>query len=235
MFLRLSLALCLLTALNGCGNRRISPDPTPSQSAQPSASPSTGRITAQISPSTTTQDAVMAEVTRLEQAGVLSDVITLEIYPVQITVTGPADVIARLQAQAKGSEQSDQAPHFESLSQRNSRITTAGQRIVSDQEAFENLWEEHTGSSSDLPRVDFEQQTVVAVMMGQKKTGGYQITITGVRKEGDALVVSYSEKMPASGSFNSQVLTAPAHLVRIDASAADGDFSTVRFEKTSAS
>ncbi|MGV3523654.1 MAG: protease complex subunit PrcB family protein [Candidatus Sericytochromatia bacterium] len=234
MLLRLSLALCLLATLNGCGNRQISPSPAPSSSTQPTASPSTGRITSRISPTTTTQDAVMAEVTRLEKEGVLSDVITLEIYPVQITATGPADVLARLQAQAKGSD-SDQTPHFESLSQRSSRITTAGQRMVSDQEAFENLWEEHTGSLSNLPSVDFEQQTVVAVMMGQKKTGGYQITITGVRKEGDDLVVSYSEKIPANGSFNSQVLTSPAHLVRIDASAAKGDFNTLRFEKTSAS
>lgn len=231
MFLRLCLALCLLHTLTGCGNRQISPSPAPSSSAQPSASP--GRITARISPTTSTQDSVMAEVTRLEEDGVLSDVITLEIYPVQITATGPADVITRLQNMAKGD--SDDSPRFESLSQRSSRITAAGQRIVSDQEAFANLWEDHTGSVSDLPSVDFDHQTVVAVLMGQKKTGGYQITITGVRKEGSVLVVSYSEKVPASGSFNSQVLTSPAHLVRIEASEADGDFSEVRFEKDSAS
>lgn len=126
------------------------------------------------------------------------------------------------------SSTSGTAVSFEALSNGTSRIKTAGQRSVTDSEGFDTLWEEHSGSSAIKPQVDFESESVLAVFAGQKPTGGYSIKITSVSLDGKALQVKYHETSPAKGSLNSQVLTSPAHIVKIGK--AKADFSSVEFE-----
>ena len=54
-----------------------------------------------------------------------------------------------------------------------------------------------------------ETQMAVAVFLGLRRTGGYGVTIPSVRYEGSRLVVRYTERRPAAGSFVPQVLTSP--------------------------
>lgn len=118
---------------------------------------------------------------------------------------------------------------FESLSTGTSRIKTQDQRVIADADGFADFWLEHAGSNAFLPEVDFSTQTVLAVFAGQKSTGGYSIRITAVKLANQQLTVSYHETEPAKGKLNSQVLNAPAHIVRIDKSKAAGDFTSVKF------
>jgi hypothetical protein len=52
------------------------------------------------------------------------------------------------------------------------------------------------------------------------------VQINGVRSEGDALVVQWSEAQPAGGQAAAQVMTAPSHIVLVPRHAGN-----VRFEK----
>ncbi|MBF2053670.1 MAG: protease complex subunit PrcB family protein [Candidatus Sericytochromatia bacterium] len=224
--------LALITLLGGllgaCGSRDI-PSPTPSSS--PSSVPVDQMSTVTLRPSIETQDALMAEVQRLEQAGTLSNVSIMESYPVQIALTGPADVVQRLQVMAAGSSNTGSSVSFESLSNRNSRRMSAGTEVVQSAEAWATLWSAHNGSSEEQPEVDFSRQSVLAVFAGEKPTGGYSIRITGIQQQGRSLVVSYSEASPGPDAMVTQVITAPAHLVRIDLSQQQGDFDTVSFQR----
>lgn len=225
--------LALITLLGGllgaCGSRDI-PNPTPSSSA--SSAPVDQMSTVTLRPSIETQDALIAEVQRLEQAGTLSNVSIMESYPVQIALTGPADVVQRLQAMAAGTgNTTGSSVSFESLSTVNSRRMSAGTEVVQSTAAWDTLWSAHNGSSDEQPEVDFSRQSVLAVFAGEKPTGGYSIRITGIQQQGSSLVVSYSETSPGPDAMVTQVITSPAHLVRIDLSQQQGDFETVSFQR----
>ena len=91
------------------------------------------------------------------------------------------------------------------------------QVVVRSQAEWSALWRKH---SSDLystpPTVLFDQEIVVAVFLGEKTTGGYDITIVRAEQNADELVIHYQEKTPAPGSPVIQVFQQPFHIVRIN-------------------
>ncbi|PIQ26932.1 hypothetical protein COW36_17015 [bacterium (Candidatus Blackallbacteria) CG17_big_fil_post_rev_8_21_14_2_50_48_46] len=239
-FVFLSLLSSLVFMLEpGCGIRKPTTTPLPSASpsispsSTPSSSPSPGStmIQAKILPSIETNDAVVAEAQKLQAQGLLTDLIILESYPVQISAKGTPEAIQKLQNLAKGTTGSS-ALTLETLSTRSSRILSSENLAVSDEASWQELWLRHYGSNSDRPMVNFETETVLAVFAGQKRTGGYSIRITQVAIKGSELVVSYQETAPSSSNLVSQSLSSPAHLVKVRSSKLAGDFSSVRFEKT---
>ncbi len=225
-------ALLIVTTASACGSRGANPSPSASPSASPTASASADvTITADISPSLETNDAVLAEVTRLQDAGTLTDVIVRESFPVQITATGPKSVIENLQAMAKGeSPTTGDSVSFTSLSQQGSRRKTAGMVVAGDQASFTKLWKEHTGSSENMPSVDFSKSAVIAIFAGEKSTAGYSVEVTAIKKSGQKLDVTYQVNEP-KGDFNAQVISYPAQLVTVSA-VENKDFTSVNYTKT---
>jgi hypothetical protein len=90
---------------------------------------------------------------------------------------------------------------------------------------WEALWRAHAPGRPE-PTVDLTKNMIVAVFLGSRPSSGYMVQITGVRREGDALVVQWSEVAPAKGQMAAQVMTAPSHIVQVPRH--DGP---VRFEK----
>lgn len=87
---------------------------------------------------------------------------------------------------------------------------------IRSREAWQTLWAQHVmGSPSALPIVDFSREIVLAVFAGERPTGGYEIVITTVEAGSGGLLVTYSETGPPPGSFLTQQLTHPYHLVRV--------------------
>lgn len=220
-------AMMLSQGLLACGNRnpKVTPEPNPSASTTPVQS----QVSASINPSLETNDAVIEEVNKLQDEGVLSDVMIMESYPVQISAKGPADVIKRLQAMAAGQSSQEQKVSFVTLSKRTSRIKDAGTKVVFDAASFDTLWLQHNGSTQQKPEVNFDSETVIAVFSGQKNTGGYLIEITRILQTGSQLNVYYKETSPGSEDLTSQVITSPAHLVKIPLSKSQKDFENVTF------
>ncbi|MFP5436840.1 MAG: protease complex subunit PrcB family protein [Bacteroidia bacterium] len=58
-----------------------------------------------------------------------------------------------------------------------------------------------------LPKVDFEKHSVVAVFMGQKSTGGYSITITDVSIAANTAEITVAKTSPTG--MATMALTAP--------------------------
>lgn len=228
------LGLSVFSLILACGIRKPGTTPTPTPSASGSSSPrpsaSPALITAEIRPSIETNDAVLAELDKLKQTNQITEATVRESFPVQITATGTAAAIQKLQKLAAGNS-TGTVLSFETLSSRTSRISSSQTQAVSDESSWQTLWKQHTGSDADRPMINFEIETVLAVFAGQKRSGGYSIKITQVQKQGEELLVQYQETAPSSGNLVSQNLTSPAHLVKVRSSKLNGEFSTVRFEK----
>jgi hypothetical protein len=84
-------------------------------------------------------------------------------------------------------------------------------RTASDWQA---LWKAHRGSGP-APPVDFAKETIAAVFLGTRPTGGYSIEIVRARRDGTALVLEYVERRPAADSIVTQALTSPFHIVKL--------------------
>jgi hypothetical protein len=66
-----------------------------------------------------------------------------------------------------------------------------------------------------LPGVDLERETLLAVFLGPKPTGGYAADVRGVTLEGGDLFVDLVETAPGPGTMTTQALTNPWLLVRV--------------------
>jgi len=107
--------------------------------------------------------------------------------------------------------------------------------VLRTQEAYEALWVDlHADRRTvpDPPSVDFRAQMVVAVVLGERPTGGYRVSVEEVRARTDAaqLRVAYTESRPGEGCAVVQVRTAPYVLVAVDRT---GDLSVLEDEDVS--
>lgn len=95
------------------------------------------------------------------------------------------------------------------------QITTPRREVIRDQASWDRRWSEMQLTRMAPPEVDFSGQMVVAVFMGQRRTGGYAIEVASVEVGAEELVITVRETSPAAGSINTQALTAPYHAVRV--------------------
>ena len=87
-------------------------------------------------------------------------------------------------------------------------------------------WKQHH-PDQPRPAVDFSKEMIVGVFMGSRPNAGFSTTILSATAANGALIVRYSEKVPAPGGISAQVLTFPFHLVAIPKAAV----TDVKFEK----
>jgi hypothetical protein len=66
-----------------------------------------------------------------------------------------------------------------------------------------------------LPEIDFKNETVIAVFMGVKKSGGYDIFITEIIETEKEINVMVKERKPSPDTVQIMVLTQPYHIVVI--------------------
>jgi len=91
--------------------------------------------------------------------------------------------------------------------------------IVVTAKEWKDLWLAHksgVSSGPQAPQVDFQEEMVVGVFSGEKRTGGYGIEIKRVELEaGKQVLVLWAETSPAPGSMVMEALTQPYHIVRL--------------------
>jgi hypothetical protein len=106
---------------------------------------------------------------------------------------------------------------FSTLAQgETSGVTVSASLAIKSQKAWQTLWAQHaTASPAAPPAVDFSREIVLAVFAGERRTGGYEVTITAVEARGGGVLVTYREAKPAPGIFLIQQLTHPYHFVII--------------------
>jgi PrcB C-terminal len=104
--------------------------------------------------------------------------------------------------------------------------SAASQSVVRTPEAWNGLWAS-LPTKQAAPQVAFDQMMVVGIFLGNRPTSGYKVEITGARKEGDDLVVTWREVPPAEGSSVNATVTSPFAVAGVTRH--DGN---VRFEKS---
>jgi len=92
--------------------------------------------------------------------------------------------------------------------------------VIRTEKEWEEFWHLHKKAilpEQQVPPVDFNQQMVIAVLSGEKRTGGYGIEITRVEEnlEKSQLEVFFLETHPSPKSMATQALTQPYHIVKL--------------------
>jgi hypothetical protein len=82
------------------------------------------------------------------------------------------------------------------------------------------LWRELSAArlpAPPAPPVDLAARTVLCVALGKRPSGGFGVAILGVERVGEKLVVHAHETLPAEGTQQVAMLTAPIALATIAA------------------
>ncbi len=92
--------------------------------------------------------------------------------------------------------------------------------VIKNEKEWRELWQVHSSSfapAKPVPSVDFNEEMIVAVFAGEKRTGGYEVEIAEIEADRTKrqLRVSYRESKPPPDAIVTQVLTQPYHIVKL--------------------
>lgn len=82
----------------------------------------------------------------------------------------------------------------------------SGTTVVTSQQQLQELYNKL--GWNDIPQIDFNKNNVVALFMGEKRTGGYSIGIKKVTIEGNTAIVTSIETKPQEGNVT-MAITSP--------------------------
>jgi hypothetical protein len=98
----------------------------------------------------------------------------------------------------------------------------ASEHVIRDQASFRSFWNELSGefvNDGNVPEVDFDTFMVIGVMMGQKPSSGYDISIESASvqedEDEDTLQLSVVRTEPGPNCMNMTVITHPHHIIKI--------------------
>jgi PrcB C-terminal len=80
------------------------------------------------------------------------------------------------------------------------------------------LWMKHASALSSAPpppTVNFDEELVVVIFLGDKPTGGYSVEIGSAERSDGVLTVIYDERSPRTGGMTIQAFTQPFEIIRI--------------------
>ena len=86
------------------------------------------------------------------------------------------------------------------------------QLVIDSQKGYAELMEK-LGRPEDTKEIDFSGFIIIAVFMGEKPTGGYDIRIQSIVRKGEILEVHVLTRVPGEGEMVTQALTSPYHIV----------------------
>jgi hypothetical protein len=89
-------------------------------------------------------------------------------------------------------------------------------QLITNQTDWASAWEViGRGSSAPMPEVNFNTRAVLIAYQGRKNTGGYNISIAEIRREGATLIVRVNEQTPKPVDVVTDALTSPFVAVSI--------------------
>ncbi len=85
---------------------------------------------------------------------------------------------------------------------------------------YARIWAETIGGG-ERPPADFEKESVVILLAGLKRSGGYSVEARGVTLEGRVLVVDAVVKSPPPDAIVTMALTSPFAVIAVNTKALD--------------
>jgi len=97
-------------------------------------------------------------------------------------------------------------------------VTTPSYQLLRTPAELATAWNQAHGAALQpppQPGADLERETLLAIFLGPKSTGGYAAEVRGVTLEGADLFVDLAVTEPAAGSIVTQARTSPWLLLRV--------------------
>jgi len=104
-----------------------------------------------------------------------------------------------------------------------SSVAAESMLVLRDREAFATAWRQ-AGQRGDPPEVDFDQHMVLAIFMGERRTGGYSVHVDAVEATEEGLRVDVEMRAPGRDCMTTQALTRPFQLLRLPHVEGEVDF-----------
>jgi uncharacterized protein (DUF885 family) len=102
-------------------------------------------------------------------------------------------------------------------------------QLITNRNDWEAAWGSiGRGTAGLMPEVSFDTRAIMVVYQGLKNTGGYAISVAGIRREGMTIIVRANEQSPKPGDFVTEALTSPFVAVSIPR---PPDGATLKFEE----
>ncbi|BBM87761.1 protease complex subunit PrcB family protein [Candidatus Uabimicrobium amorphum] len=90
--------------------------------------------------------------------------------------------------------------------------------VITNEDEWKKLWAQvhaNMEPKPELPKIDFEKETVIAVFKGQQSSGGHSINVAEVMIKGDACTTQVKEVNPDPGGMMSMGFCQPYHIVKV--------------------
>ena len=78
-----------------------------------------------------------------------------------------------------------------------------------------NLLNKSRSPDLEIPVINFEKESVIALFLGEKNSGGYAITIEQVLDKSNKVYVVYKVVSPGVGDMVTSVMTQPFSIIKI--------------------
>lgn len=101
-------------------------------------------------------------------------------------------------------------------------------RAIADPVLWADLWAALTANQADPPErpaVDFDKETVVVLLLGERRTGGYSVRIEHARERRGEVKVVVDVERSAQGEMVTQALTSPYFVATVPVAGASVVFS----------
>lgn len=99
----------------------------------------------------------------------------------------------------------------------NNAIGERRQMVIKNSADWADLWTEMFPTQMIAP-IPLNDDMIIAVFMGEKNSGGYEIKITKILEDDDSLNVFVDEISPGKNCATTQALTQPYHVVQLEKS-----------------
>ncbi|HET9680294.1 MAG TPA: protease complex subunit PrcB family protein [Gammaproteobacteria bacterium] len=87
-------------------------------------------------------------------------------------------------------------------------------QIIHDAATLERLWQQ-AQISKPVPTIDFTQNSVVLVALGERPTGGYRVDVSQAVKARQRIEITVTIRKPGDQCVVTQVVTMPYHFVAV--------------------
>ena len=96
----------------------------------------------------------------------------------------------------------------------------AERTVIRDAESLARLWA-RLGAEQEQPQVDFATDVVIVAAMGQRPSGGHEITVRRAAVEQGGLLVEVLTRTPGGNCSTTMALTQPVEVVAVAAAGAE--------------
>jgi len=94
-------------------------------------------------------------------------------------------------------------------------VTARKNYAIYTSDELASFWKKAKGTTAGVPKIDFTKTYVIAVFAGEKPTGGYAISLSGITDAGAARDVSVLITEPGKGCVTTEAKTSPYMFVSV--------------------